>query len=97
MRGGSVKLTPGESVGWHSTNDQEEALTILHGSGVAKIVTCTFLVPTAWAGKTRVELNSLTLAPEGATYHVGSSTRLNVLLAEVTVGLCAWAWPHEGG
>jgi len=37
MRGGSVKLKPGESVGWHSTGQNEEALTILHGSGVAKI------------------------------------------------------------
>jgi len=37
MRGGSVKLKLGESVGWHSTNDNEEALTILHGDGVAKI------------------------------------------------------------
>ena len=37
MRGGSVKLKPGESVGWHSTGENEEALTILQGSGVAKI------------------------------------------------------------
>jgi quercetin dioxygenase-like cupin family protein len=37
MRGGSVKLKPGESVGWHSTNQNEEALVILHGSGVANI------------------------------------------------------------
>lgn len=37
MRGGSVKLKPGESVGWHSTNQNEEALVILHGSGVVKI------------------------------------------------------------
>ena len=37
MRGGSVRLKPGESVGWHSTGDNEEALTILRGSGVAKI------------------------------------------------------------
>jgi len=37
MRGGSVRLKPGESVGWHSTGDNEEALTILHGSGVANI------------------------------------------------------------
>jgi len=37
MRGGSVSLKPGESVGWHSTGDNEEALTILHGSGAAKI------------------------------------------------------------
>jgi len=37
MRGGSVKLKPQESVGWHSTGESEEALTILHGSGVANI------------------------------------------------------------
>jgi len=37
MRGGSVKLKPGESVGWHSTNQNEEALVILHGDGVASI------------------------------------------------------------
>jgi mannose-6-phosphate isomerase-like protein (cupin superfamily) len=37
MRGGSVKLKPGESVGWHSTSTNEEALVILHGSGVANI------------------------------------------------------------
>jgi mannose-6-phosphate isomerase-like protein (cupin superfamily) len=37
MRGGSVKLKPGASVGWHSTNANEEALVILHGSGVANI------------------------------------------------------------
>ena len=37
MRGGSVKLKPRESVGWHSTGENEEALTILHGSGIASI------------------------------------------------------------
>lgn len=37
MRGGSVKLRPGESVGWHSTGANEEALVILHGKGAAKI------------------------------------------------------------
>jgi quercetin dioxygenase-like cupin family protein len=37
MRGGSVSLKPGESVGWHSTGGNEESLVILHGSGVAKI------------------------------------------------------------
>jgi|SRR5580658_6834622 mannose-6-phosphate isomerase-like protein (cupin superfamily) len=36
MRGGSVKLKPGESVGWHSTAGNEEALVILRGTGVAK-------------------------------------------------------------
>ncbi len=37
MRAGSVNLKPGESVGWHSTSGNEEALLILHGSGVANI------------------------------------------------------------
>ena len=37
MRSGSVKLKPGDSVGWHSTRANEEALVILHGSGIAKI------------------------------------------------------------
>jgi quercetin dioxygenase-like cupin family protein len=37
MRGGSVKLKPGESVGWHSTNQSEEALVIQRGSGKASI------------------------------------------------------------
>jgi len=37
MRAGSVKLKPRESVGWHSTSGHEEALVILHGSGVAQI------------------------------------------------------------
>jgi quercetin dioxygenase-like cupin family protein len=35
MRGGSVKLKPGESAGWHSTNQNEEALVILDGHGIA--------------------------------------------------------------
>jgi mannose-6-phosphate isomerase-like protein (cupin superfamily) len=37
MRGGSVRLKPGESVGWHSTGQNEEALTILRGSGAANV------------------------------------------------------------
>ncbi len=37
MRVGSVKLKPGESVGWHSTGQHEEALVILHGKGAANI------------------------------------------------------------
>lgn len=32
-----MRLKPGESVGWHSTGQNEEALTILKGSGAAKI------------------------------------------------------------
>jgi len=35
MRSGSVRLKPGESVGWHSTSGNEEALVILHGKGAA--------------------------------------------------------------
>jgi mannose-6-phosphate isomerase-like protein (cupin superfamily) len=37
MRGGSVHLQPGENIGWHSTAQNEEALTILRGSGAANI------------------------------------------------------------
>jgi mannose-6-phosphate isomerase-like protein (cupin superfamily) len=37
MRGGSVRLKPGESVGWHATGGSEEALVILHGDGAANI------------------------------------------------------------
>jgi quercetin dioxygenase-like cupin family protein len=37
MRGGSVSLKPGASVGWHSTGNNEEALTIMHGRGTANI------------------------------------------------------------
>jgi quercetin dioxygenase-like cupin family protein len=37
MRGSSVKPKQGESVGWHSTSSNEEALLILHGSGVVHI------------------------------------------------------------
>ena len=37
MRGGSARLKPGESIGWHSTLANEECLVILHGTGVAHI------------------------------------------------------------
>jgi mannose-6-phosphate isomerase-like protein (cupin superfamily) len=37
MRGGAVKLRPGESVGWHSTTEHEEALVVLRGKGTVKI------------------------------------------------------------
>lgn len=37
MRSGFVRLKPGESVGWHTTGQQEEALVILRGQGEAKI------------------------------------------------------------
>ena len=37
MRSGFVRLKPGETVGWHSTGQNEEALVILHGEGEALI------------------------------------------------------------
>ena len=37
MRSGFVRLKPGQSVGWHSTSQNEEALIILHGVGDALI------------------------------------------------------------
>lgn len=37
MRSGFVRLKPGDSVGWHSTGQNEESLVILHGSGDALI------------------------------------------------------------
>jgi mannose-6-phosphate isomerase-like protein (cupin superfamily) len=37
MRAGSVRLKPAERVGWHSTGQNEEVLTILRGSGVVNI------------------------------------------------------------
>jgi quercetin dioxygenase-like cupin family protein len=37
MRGGNVRLKPGASVGWHSTEQNEEALVILRGAGAANI------------------------------------------------------------
>jgi hypothetical protein len=65
MRGGSVKLKPGESVGWHSIATGEEALVILHGSGVANIrpprcATCrknAGLYPTGKAAERREQRN----------------------------------------
>ena len=61
MRGGSVRLKPQESVGWHSTGENEEALTILHGSGVANI-----------EGKPDVPLHERMLAyiPPGTKHNV---------------------------
>ena len=35
MRSGFVRLKPGQSVGWHATGQNEEALVILHGQGEA--------------------------------------------------------------
>lgn len=32
-----MRLKPGESVGWHSTEQHEEALVILRGAGAANI------------------------------------------------------------
>lgn len=37
MRSGFVRLKPGETVGWHTTGQHEEALVVLHGSGEAQI------------------------------------------------------------
>jgi len=37
MRSGFVRLTPGASVGWHSTDTNEEQLVILRGRGGAQI------------------------------------------------------------
>ncbi len=37
MRSGFVRLKPGESVGWHTTGQNEEALVILRGHGEALI------------------------------------------------------------
>ena len=35
MRSGFVQLKPGESVGWHTTGQHEEAVVILRGQGAA--------------------------------------------------------------
>lgn len=35
MRSGFVRLKPGQSVGWHSTRQNEESLVILRGEGRA--------------------------------------------------------------
>ncbi len=37
MRSGFVRLSPGQTVGWHSTGKNEEALVVLHGKGKALI------------------------------------------------------------
>ena len=37
MRSGFVRLTPGQSVGWHTTGPNEETLVVLHGKGAALI------------------------------------------------------------
>ena len=37
MRSGFVRLKPGETVGWHTTGQNEEALVILRGEGAALI------------------------------------------------------------
>ena len=37
MRSGFVRLKPGESVGEHSTQEQEEALVVLQGQGKAEV------------------------------------------------------------
>ena len=37
MRGGFVRLMPGETVGWHTTGKNEESLVVLRGRGEARI------------------------------------------------------------
>ncbi len=37
MRSGFVRLKPGQSVGLHSTREQEEALVVLQGHGQAEV------------------------------------------------------------
>jgi mannose-6-phosphate isomerase-like protein (cupin superfamily) len=37
MRSGFVRLKPGQTVGWHTTGKNEEALVVLHGKGNALI------------------------------------------------------------
>ena len=37
MRSGFVRLKPGESVGWHTTGQNEESLVVLRGRGEARI------------------------------------------------------------
>ena len=37
MRSGFVRLKPGETVGWHTTGQNEETLVILRGQGEAQI------------------------------------------------------------
>ena len=37
LHSGFVRLKPGESVGWHTTGQHEEALVIMHGRGEARI------------------------------------------------------------
>lgn len=37
MRSGFVRLKPGQTVGWHTTGDNEESLVVLHGKGRALI------------------------------------------------------------
>ena len=37
MRSGFVRLNQGQTVGWHTTAKNEEALVVLHGKGRALI------------------------------------------------------------
>jgi mannose-6-phosphate isomerase-like protein (cupin superfamily) len=37
LRSGFVHLNPGETVGWHTTGQNEETLVVLHGKGEAEI------------------------------------------------------------
>ena len=48
MRSGFVRLKPGETVGWYTTGQHEEALVILRGEGLALIEgqpTLSFVAP----------------------------------------------------
>jgi mannose-6-phosphate isomerase-like protein (cupin superfamily) len=61
MRGGLVRLKPGESVGWHSTAQNEEALTILRGTGTANI---------EGHGDVPLHANMLAYIPPGTKHNV---------------------------
>ena len=37
MRSGFVRLKPGETIGWHTTGNNEESLVILRGRGEARL------------------------------------------------------------
>ncbi len=69
MRGGAVLLKARESVGWHSTNENEEALTILRGSGTVNV-----------EGQTDVPVHEKMLAyiPPGTRHNV-TNTGTDVL------------------
>lgn len=61
LRSGYVRLQPGESVGWHTTGQNEEALVILHGKGEAIIEA---------AGKMPVTEHMLAYIPPATRHNV---------------------------